>query len=50
MAVFVSNAYGEDGRRLSGSAPDCLVPLLEGLGADAVGVFAYGKSIERFAV
>ncbi len=37
LPVFVSNAYGEDGRLLNGADPETMVALLEGLGADAVG-------------
>ncbi len=38
LPVFVSNAYGEDGLLLSGADPKVMVAMLEGMGADAVGV------------
>ena len=38
LPVFVSNAYGEDGLLMTGAAPSVMVALLEGMGADAVGV------------
>ena len=38
LPVFVSNAYGEDGKLLTGSSPAAMVALLEGMGADAIGV------------
>ena len=38
IPVFVSNAYGADGRLLSGTPPEAMVAMLEGLGADAIGV------------
>ena len=37
LPVFVSNAYGEDGKLLSGSTPEAVAVMLEGLGVDAVG-------------
>ncbi len=37
LPVFVSNAYGADGRLLNGTDPEGMVALLEGMGADAVG-------------
>ncbi len=37
LPVFVSNAYGADGRLLNGTTPEAVVTLLEGMGADAVG-------------
>ncbi len=37
LPVFVSNAYGEDGRLLNGADPETMVALLEGMGADGVG-------------
>ncbi len=37
LPVFVSNAYGADGRLLNGADPEAMVALLEGMGADAVG-------------
>ena len=38
LPVFVSNAYGEDGKLMTGADPAAMVAMLEGLGADAVGV------------
>lgn len=37
LPVFVSNAYGADGRLLSGTPPEAMAALLEGLHADAIG-------------
>ena len=38
LPVFVSNAYGEDGKLLTGATPAAMVALLEGMGANAIGV------------
>jgi len=38
LPVFVSNSYGEDGRLMTGACPEAMVAMLEGMGADAVGV------------
>ena len=38
LPVFVSNAYDEGGRLMSGTTPEAMVAMLEGLGADAVGL------------
>ncbi len=38
LPVFVSNAYGEDGKLMTGSSPAAMVAMLEGMGADAIGV------------
>ncbi len=38
LPVFVSNAYGEDGKLMTGADPAAMVLMLEGMGADAVGV------------
>lgn len=38
LPVFVSNAYGEDGKLLTGASPEAMIAMLEGMGADAVGV------------
>ena len=38
LPVFVSNAYGEDGKLMTGASPSAMVAMLEGLGADAIGV------------
>ena len=37
LPILVTNAYGEDGKLLTGATPAAMVALLEGLGADAVG-------------
>ncbi len=37
LPVLVSNAYGEDGKLMTGANPTAMVALLEGLGVDAVG-------------
>ena len=38
LPVFVSNAYGEDGKLMTGATPAAMVAMLEGMGADAIGV------------
>ncbi len=38
LPVMVSNAYGEDGKLMTGAEPAAMVALLEGMGADAIGV------------
>ena len=38
LPVLVSNAYGGDGKVMTGGSPASLTAMLEGLGADAVGV------------
>ncbi len=38
LPVFVSNAYGEDGKLMTGASPAAMVALLEGLRVDAIGV------------
>ena len=37
LPVFVSNAYGSDGRLMTGADPMAMVAMLEGMGADAIG-------------
>ena len=37
LPVIVSNAYGEDGKLMTGATPGAMVALLEGMGADALG-------------
>lgn len=37
LPVIASNAYGNDGKLMTGASPDAMVTMLEGLGADAVG-------------
>ncbi len=38
LPVLVSNAYGADGKLMTGAEPEAMAAMLEGLGADAVGV------------
>lgn len=38
LPVFVSNAYGEDGKLMTGASPAAMTALLEGLRVDAIGV------------
>lgn len=38
LPVFVSNAYGPDGKLMTGASPAAMVAMLEGMGADAIGV------------
>ena len=38
LPVFVSCAFGEDGKLLTGANPCAMVAMLEGMGADAIGV------------
>ena len=38
LPVIVSNAYGEDGKLMTGASPEAMVAMLEGMGAAAVGV------------
>ena len=38
LPVFVSNAYSPNGKLLTGAEPAVMVALLEGMGADAIGV------------
>lgn len=38
LPVFVSNAYGEDGKLMTGADPVAMIAMLEGMGADAIGV------------
>ena len=37
LPIFVSNAYGEDGKLMTGATPAAMVAMLEGLGVDAIG-------------
>lgn len=37
LPVIVTNAYGEDGKLMTGASPAAMVALLEGMGADALG-------------
>ena len=38
LPVLICNAYGSDGKLMSGATPEAMVAMLEGLGADAIGV------------
>ena len=38
LPIFVSNAYGSDGKLMTGATPQAMIALLEGLGVDAIGV------------
>lgn len=38
LPVFVSNAYGEDGKLMTGASPAAMIAMLEGMGADAIGM------------
>ena len=38
LPVFISNAYGDDGKLMTGASPAAMVAMLEGLNADAIGV------------
>ncbi len=38
LPVFVTNAYGEDGKLMTGAKPEAMVAMLEGMGAEAIGV------------
>ncbi|MBQ8808633.1 MAG: homocysteine S-methyltransferase family protein, partial [Clostridia bacterium] len=38
LPVFVSNAYGEDLKLMTGASPSAMVAMLEGMGADAIGI------------
>ena len=37
LPIFVSNAYGDDGKLMTGATPAAMVTMLEGLGVDAIG-------------
>ena len=37
LPVIVTNAYGEDGKLMTGASPEAMCAMLEGMGADAVG-------------
>lgn len=37
LPVFVSNAFGSDGKLMTGASPEAMTALLEGMGADAIG-------------
>ncbi len=54
LPVLVSNAYGEDGKLMTGATPEAMIAMLEGLGADAIGVNCslgpkqMGKIIDKY--
>ena len=37
LPVFVSNAYGDDGKLMTGATPQAMIAMLEGMHADAIG-------------
>lgn len=37
LPIFVTNAYGENGRLMTGADPAVMVAMLEGMGVDAIG-------------
>ena len=37
LPVIVTNAYGSDGKLMTGASPRAMIALLEGMGADAIG-------------
>lgn len=37
LPIIVSNAYGDDGKLMTGATPEAMVAMLEGMGADALG-------------
>ncbi|MBR4873096.1 MAG: homocysteine S-methyltransferase family protein [Clostridia bacterium] len=37
LPVIVTNAYGADGKLMTGASPEAMVALLEGMGSDAIG-------------
>ena len=37
LPVIVTNAYGADGKLMTGASPEAMVAMLEGMGADAIG-------------
>ncbi len=37
LPVIVTNAYGEDGKLMTGASPEAMALMLEGMGADAIG-------------
>lgn len=38
LPVFVTNVYDERGKTMTGASPEAMIALLEGMGADAVGM------------
>lgn len=46
LPVIVTNAYGADGKLMTGASPEAMVAMLEGLGADVIGVnCSYGPDM-----
>lgn len=52
LPIFVSNSYGEDGKLMTGATPAAMIALLEGMGADAIGInCSLGpKALEKVAL
>ena len=45
LPLFVSNAYSDDDKLMTGATPEAMVAMLEGLGVDAIGVnCSYGPT------
>ena len=45
LPIFVSNAYSDDDKLMTGATPEAMVAMLEGLGVDAIGVnCSYGPT------
>ena len=38
LPIFVSNAFSEDGKLMTGADPFAMIAMLEGMGADAIGI------------
>ncbi len=38
LPIFVCNAYSEDGKLMTGANPEAMIAMLEGMGADAIGM------------
>ncbi|MBR2315995.1 MAG: homocysteine S-methyltransferase family protein [Clostridia bacterium] len=38
LPIFVTNAYDENGKLMTGASPEAMIALLEGLGVDALGM------------
>lgn len=38
LPVIVTNAYGEDGKLITGASPEAMVAMLQSMGADAIGI------------
>ena len=44
LPVIVTNAYGSDGKLMTGASPEAMVAMLEGMGADAIGANCWVQS------